>query len=142
MGAIDDLVKRNARYMGDYEALADKYDKLLAENKPEPGPRVIDLDYLLPGTVIANFKMVNGKPKFPNEHGYHAALFDRFWRGAKLVNGLPCEFSMFDQWKGAGGAKGASRRGVGILSEEFRKANPRFDTPSNRADEFYVVVVP
>lgn len=166
MGAIDDLAKRNARYMGNFEELADKYDKLVLENKPEwfdngqcarlpqvltdvgytgrwqPGPRVIDLDYLLPGTVIANFKIVNGKPKFPNEHGYHAALFDRFWRGAKMVNGLPCEFSMFDQWKGPGGSKGASRRGVAILSTEFRKANPRFDTPSNRADEFYVVVVP
>lgn len=162
MGAFDNLHKRNARYLGDYEALADKYDKYLADNNAQwfdngecarlpqvltdvgytgrwqPGPRVIDLEYLLPGTVIANFKTVNGKPVFPNQHGWHAALFDRFWRGAKLANGLPCEFSMFDQWK----SKGAGRRGVAILTPAFIKAHPDINTPSNRADDFYVVVVP
>jgi hypothetical protein len=166
METFDNLHKRNARYPGDYKALADKYDKLLANDKPQwfdngqcarlpqlltdvgytgrwqPGPRVVDLSYLLPGTVIANFSTVNGNSIFPNQHGWHAGLFDRFWRGAKLANGLPCEFSMFDQWKGPKSSKGAGRRGVAILTPEFIRAHPDFNTPSNRADDFYVVVVP
>jgi hypothetical protein len=36
----------------------------------QPGPRVIDLD-LLPSAVISNFKLVDGRPKFPNQHGGH-----------------------------------------------------------------------
>jgi hypothetical protein len=165
MGFEDGLPKRNARYVGNFEELADRYDELLEQGKGEwidngecarlpqvltdvgwtgrwqPGPRVVDLDYLLPGTVIANFKLVNGKPKFPNQHGWHAGLFDRFWRGAKMVNGMPCEFSMFDQWNGTR-RKAAGRRGVAMLTPEFKKAHPEVDVPSNRADEFYVVVVP
>jgi hypothetical protein len=166
MGFMENLPGRNARYPGNYEALADKYDKLIADNKPEwldngqcarlpqvltdvgytgrwqPGPRVVDLDYLLPGTVIANFKLVDGKPRFPNQHGWHAGLFDRFWHGAKMVNGLPCEFSMFDQWKGPNSQKPAGRRGVAILTAGFINSHPEYNTASNRADDFYVVVVP
>lgn len=163
---IDDLPKRNARYPGNFDALADKYDKLIADKKPQwidngqcarlpqvltdvgytgrwhPGPRVVDLDYLLPGTVIANFKMVNGIPKFPNESGWHAGLFDKFWQGARLANGLPCVFSMLDQWYGPKSKKPAGRRGVAILTPEFIQAQPDMNSPANRADDFYVVVVP
>jgi hypothetical protein len=168
MGVIDELPKRNVIYQGtfqglDFEALADKYDQLRLTNdggylgrnhecvalpqfltdvgytgRWQPGPRVIDLDFLLPGTVIANFKIVDGKPTFPNQHGWHAGLFDRFWRGARMVNGLPCKFSMFDQYDG----KPAGRRGVAILTPDWKKANPRFGTPSNDASEYHVVVVP
>lgn len=168
MGVIDELLKRNVIYQDTYqglgfEALADKFDRLrqidageyLGRNHEcvalpqfltdvgytgrwQPGPRVIDLDFLLPGTVIANFKTVNGQSRFPNQHGWHAALFDRFWRGTRMVNGLPCEFSMFDQFEG----KPAGRRGVAILSAEWKKANPVYGTPSNDASEFHVVVVP
>jgi hypothetical protein len=168
MGIVDELPKRNVIYQGkfqglDFEALADKYDQLWQSGTGEylgrnhecaalpqfltdvgytgrwwPGPRVIDLDYLLPGTVIANFKTVDGKSKFPNQHGWHVGLFDKFLRGARMVNGLPCEFSMFDQYEG----KPASRRGVAILTPEWKKANPRYGTPSNDASEYYVVAVP
>lgn len=168
MAVVDGLPKRNITYQGtfqglDFDALADKYDQLRQSGQGEylgrdqecaalpqfltdvgytgrwqPGPRVIDLDFLPPGTVIANFKTVAGKPKFPNQSGWHAALFDRFWRGARMVNGLPCEFSMFDQFHG----KPAGRRGVAILTPEWKKANPLYGTPSNDASEFYVVVVP
>ncbi|WP_371868455.1 BPSL0067 family protein [Telluria aromaticivorans] len=44
-----------------------------------PGPRVVDLSYLNPRTVIANFVFDrNGRARFPNKHGYHAALFMGF----------------------------------------------------------------
>jgi hypothetical protein len=45
---------------------------------------------------------------------------------------------MFDQWT----TKLPGERGLGILTSAFKKANPLFATPSNSADEFYVVLVP
>jgi hypothetical protein len=168
MGAIDDLPKRNSIYQGTFQGLhfdelADKFDKLRKDGDGEyigrnhecaalpqfltavgytgrwhPGPRVIDLDFLLPGTVIANFKLVDGRLKYPNQHGWHVGLFDKFWRGAMMVNGLPCEFSMFDQYAG----KPASRRGVAILTPEWKKAHPDKATPANDASEYFVVVTP
>lgn len=102
------------------------------------GPRVIDLEFILPGTVIANFKFVEDWWRFPNKSGYHAGLFDKFEGRRVMSNGLPCEFSMVDQWV----SKAPGPRGVAILSEAFRKTYPSMDQPSNRADEFYVVWVP
>lgn len=102
------------------------------------GPRVLDSPHLLAGTVIANFKLVNGKYVFPNETGWHAGLFHRFEGRRIMTSGLPCEFSMVDQWVG----KKPGERGMAILPAWFKKKNPRFDEPSNRADEFYVVLVP
>jgi hypothetical protein len=166
---IDDLAKRNARYSGDFDALVEKYE-LLTKNPrtrsqaviangecarlPQEltdvgwtgrwrrGPRVLDLAFLLPGTVIANFKLVDGDWKFPNEHGYHAGLFDRFQNGKVLAYGLPCEFTIFDQYNGERGPKPAGLRPMSILPDWYKQQYPRYNTPSNRADDFYVVVVP
>jgi hypothetical protein len=55
-----------------------------------------------------------------------------------MVNGMPCEFSMFDQFHG----KPAGLRGVAKLTPEWKQANPLYGTPSNDASEFFVVVVP
>lgn len=168
MGIADDLPKRMVIYQGnfqglDYDALVEKFNSLYLAGHGEylgrnqecaalpqqltdvgytgrwtPGPRVIDLDFLPPGTVIANLKIIDGKSKFPNQSGWHAALFDQFRRGTIMVNGLPCEFSMFDQFHG----KPAGLRGVAKLTPEWKKSYPVFGTPSNDAAEFYVVVVP
>jgi hypothetical protein len=168
MGALDDLPTRNVIYQGTFqglhfEDLADKYDKLRMEGAGQflgrnhecvalpqfltdvgytgrwrPGPRVIDLEFLLPGTVIANFKEIGGRPTFPNQHGWHVGLFGKFWRGAMMVNGLPCLFSMFDQFPG----KPASMRGVATLTPEWKKAHPDKGTPANDASEYFVVAVP
>lgn len=60
-----------------------------------PGPRVVDLSYLNPGTVIANF--MDGR--FPNRHGYRAALFMEFGpRG--MTNGRPSIIKVMDQFNG------------------------------------------
>ena len=168
MDFADTLPKRNVVYQNRhqglcYPELVEKYEALFLAHRGEyfgpnqecvslpqfltdvgytgrwhPGPKVMDLDFLLPGTVIANFRTVKGKTTFPNKSGWHAALFDKFWRGAMLVNGLPCEFSMFDQFHG----KPASLRGVAVLTPEWKKANSQFATPSNNALEFHVVVIP
>jgi hypothetical protein len=164
----EDLPKRNVIYQHTHEglgfdALVEKYQGLYEGKRGEylghdhecaalpqfltdvgytgrwqPGPRVIDLAFVVPGTVVANFKIVNGKPKFPNESGWHVGLFHQYWHGARMVNGLPCAFSMFDQFHG----KPASVRGVAILTPEWKKAHPRYATPSNDAAEYYLVVVP
>lgn len=166
---IDDLAKRSARYPGDFDALVAKYE-LLAKNPktrsqaviatgecarlPQAltdvghtsrwrrGPRVLDLAFLLPGTVIANFKLIEGQWRYPNEHGYHAGLFDQFQYGKVLAYGLPCEFTIFDQYNGERGPKPAGLRPISILPDWYKKQYPRYDTPSNRADDFYVVAVP
>jgi hypothetical protein len=168
MGAIGEFPTRSVIYQSAFEGLyfeqlADKFDKLRADghgrylgrdhecaalpqfltdaghsSRWQPGPRVIDLAFLLPGTVIANFKMVDGRPQYPNESGWHIGLFDKFWHGALMVNGLPCEFSMFDQYPG----KPASRRGLAILTPAWKKAYPDKSKPANDASEYHVVVVP
>ena len=102
------------------------------------GARVLDSPHLLPGTVIANFKMVNGKWKYPNQKGYHAGLFHKFEGRRVMSNGLPCEFSMIDQWV----KKAPGERGIAILPDWFKKKYPSMYEASNRADEFYVVLVP
>lgn len=104
----------------------------------QPGARVIEVRSLPPGTVIANFVFENGKARYPNKHGWHAGLFRRFENGAVMTNGMPCVFSMIDQYRG----KTVAARGLGSLTPAFRKAHPKFATPSNNADEFYVVMVP
>jgi hypothetical protein len=41
----------------------------------KPGDRVVDLSYLPPGTVIANFKVIK---RFPGGSGFAAAIFKGF----------------------------------------------------------------
>lgn len=163
MDFVDTLPKRNVIYQGDFQALADQYDELKRQGvgryigrdkecvalpqkltdvgytgRWQPGPRVIDLQFLPPGTVIANFLFEHGKARFPNMKGYHAALFDRFCRGTVMSNGRPCEFSVFDQYVG----KPAARRGLAITPPEWKKTNPQYAAPADDAAQFYVVVVP
>ena len=157
MAFIDTLPKRNVIYQGDFLALADKYDDLRQRSagafigrdeecvalvqaltdvgytgRWQPGPRVVDLEFLLPGTVVANFLFENGNARFPNRHGFHAALFDRFCRGTMMSNGRPCEFSILDQYRG----KPAGRRGIAKSTTNWKPM------ASDDAAEFYVVVVP
>lgn len=157
---IDDLAKRNARYPKDFDALIEDYKKnprFVANGEcarlPQEltdvgwtgrwhrGPRVLDLAFLLPGTVIANFKLIDGQWKYPNEHGFHAGLFDRFYHGEVLANKLRCEFTMFDQYNGQTRHL-PGLRPMSILPDWYIQQYPQYNTPSNRADDFYVVVVP
>lgn len=94
------------------------------------GPRVVDLSYLNPGTVIANF--VNGR--FPNKHGYHAALFIGFARGSacKIMS-----IQVMDQWRG--------RKDHVVKSRPiYPKGKSRLEgnafSDCDNADQFYVVM--
>jgi hypothetical protein len=104
------------------------------------GDRVIDVARTLkPGTVIANFKLIDGKMQYPrgsvaDVHGYHAALF----MGADSYSGgKPTRIVMFDQWRGET-PKWPSPRPVYVRPEAIAKTKQ----PCDKAEDFYVVLVP
>ena len=106
------------------------------------GPRVIDVARTLkPGTVIANFKLIDGRWQYPRGtaaevHGYHAALFIK-GEGYSTTTGKPNQISMFDQWRGLD-PKWPSPRPVYVRPEAIAKTKQ----PCDRAEDFYVVLVP
>jgi hypothetical protein len=91
---------------------------------------------LKPGTVIANFKLVDGKLKYPNTHGYHAAIFVKA-EGFSVVTGKPSQIVVFDQWIGST-AKKTHVPGL----RPIRARGPSLYQPCDNANEFYVVLVP
>jgi hypothetical protein len=105
------------------------------------GDRVIDVAKTLkPGTVIANFKLIDGKWQYPRPpaivHGHHAALF----MGADSYStqtGKPTRIFMFDQWRNPP-PKWPSPRPVYVRPEAIAKTKQ----PCDKAEDFYVVLVP
>ncbi|MFL6672894.1 MAG: BPSL0067 family protein [Massilia sp.] len=104
-----------------------------------PGPRVVDLSYLNPGTVIANFVFdAAGRGRFPNRHGYHAALFVEFGPRSQST-GRPMSIVMMDQWKNRKPTNTVHARTVGARGDRNPgQGNPYAD--ADNADKFYVVV--
>lgn len=103
----------------------------------QPGERVIDVARTLrPGTVIANFVFENGKWRYPNRTGWHAALFVR-GENYSLATGKPSRIVMFDQWNNDRAPKWPSPRDVRVWPEAIAKTKKA----SDKADEFFVVVV-
>jgi len=151
-----------AIYRGNIEELKKKYAKLAAHRETRhlafidnqqcarlvqvlanvgytgtwrPGARVVDLKYLQPGTVIANFKIMDGKPVFPNESSWHAGLFQKFEHG-KIIQGRRAHFTIIDQFPG----KPVGERPLQAYTPEEAKRLGK--TPANNANEYYVVLVP
>lgn len=147
-------------FRGNLEELKEKYELLAKQNPPEayidnkqcarlvqvltgightstwrPGARVVDLKYLRPGTVVANFKSVDGKPIFPNQSAWHAGLFQRFEHG-KIIKGKRAHFTIIDQYPG----KPVGERAIQAFSPDEVKRLGK--TPANNANEYYVVMVP
>jgi hypothetical protein len=146
---------RSVIYQGDLDELLEQYkDRFVLDgecaklpqgltdvghtSRWQPGPRVVDLAYLLPGTVIANFKFDNGVGRYPNQHGYHAGLFVQH-EHRTLSNGMVSLFLMIDQWVG-NHPKTVSMRPLPGFAADFAQAHHIF--PCDNANEFYVVVVP
>lgn len=102
-----------------------------------PGPRVVDLSYLNPGTVIANFVFDrNGRGRFPNRHGYHAALFIGFG-GRGVSSGKVMRIQVMDQWT-TRKPNLVAERPIYSNGKSHAEGNPLRD--SDNADQFYVVV--
>lgn len=101
------------------------------------GPRVVDLSYLNPGTVNANFVFdKQGNGRFPNQHGYHAALFVDFCgRGVSSTNAM--NIRVMDQWRTRIPNTVRQRE---IVSRGKSKAEGSAYSDSDNADQFYVVV--
>lgn len=99
-----------------------------------PGPRVVDLSYLNPGTVIANF--IDGR--FPNQHGYHAALFLDFSRS--VTSHRVMSIRVMDQFTSRRPKNVVKARRIDSRGERSnRQGNPYSDC--DNADLFYVVIV-
>jgi hypothetical protein len=105
----------------------------------QKGPRVIDvLPHILPGTVIANFVLENGTWKYPNKKGWHSGIYKQNGRDRVMPNGLPCKFTMVDQWPG----QRVQERGLASAIPALIKRDARYGLPSNDADGFFIVWVP
>jgi hypothetical protein len=104
-----------------------------------PGPRVVDLRFLNPGAVIANFVFDSkGAGRFPNRHGYHAALFVEFGP-RNMATGRASRIWIMDQWRNRK-PNIVHKRYVDSKGERaFAQGNANYD--SENADQYYVVMV-
>lgn len=94
--------------------------------------RVMDLVYLPPGTVIANFVYKSGSlRRFPNRHGYHASLFMSL--STRTATGEPTGIIVLDQWHGR---KIKARSIVAYTEAEAKLLRV---APATNANKFYVV---
>lgn len=136
-GDIPELLKRmkEKHFMdGECAKLPQALTDVGHTSRWQPGERVVDLTFLRPGTVIANFKFENGKARFPNQHGYHVALFHEF--GEARPGGGYWRIWVIDQWIG----KSVDRRYKKAWTpQEVKNLGIK---PADNANEFYVVLVP
>jgi hypothetical protein len=99
-----------------------------------PGPRVMDLVFLPPGTVIANFIWKDGAVRrFPNQHGYHVSFFMGF-SPRRTATGQAMGIIVMDQWKG----RKVKARTITAFPES--EAGKLRILPCDNAEEFYVAM--
>jgi hypothetical protein len=102
-----------------------------------PGPRVVDLSFLNPGTVVANFMFdKKGAGYFPNKHGYHAALLIDFGSHG-VTSGKATSILVMDQWRDRR-PNVVKQRAIESRGKSHADGNPYND--ADNADQFYVVV--
>lgn len=97
-----------------------------------PGSRVVDLSYLNEGSVIANFVFKRSRGRFPNKHGYHAAIFVGF-AARNMTTGERSGIYVMDQWVG----RSVRQRMIRAYTEA--EAKRYHIEPADNANEFYVV---
>jgi hypothetical protein len=132
-GDVDALQGHEPYRDGECVALVQCVTSIGPTSRWRPGPRVVDLSYLNPGTVIANF--LDGR--FPNRHKYHAALFMDFTRS---VSGKVMSIRVMDQFRGRRPRNIVKWRDIYPLGEKsYRDGNTYGDC--DNADQFYVVMV-
>lgn len=129
-GDVDALEGRPPLGDGECVALVKELTSVGPTMGWRPGPRVVDLSYLNPGTVIANFI----GERFPSRHGYHAALFVGFARG---VSGKVMNIRVMDQFR-TRHPNVVKARDIHPRGKSHKEGNPYNDC--DNADQFYVVV--
>lgn len=129
-GNVDELEGDRPYGDGECVALVQRLTNVGHTSRWRPGLRVVDLHYLNPGTVIANFVFENGVGRFPNKHGYHAGFFVEFG-GRGVTSGKATEFVEMGQWVG----RGPKRRTI-------RNRNGMHPAPADDAEAYWTVVVP
>lgn len=132
-GDVEDLNDHAPFRDGECVALVQAVTSVGPTSRWRPGPRVVDLSYLNPGTVIANF--VDGR--FPNRHKYHAALFIGFTRG---VSGKVMSIRVMDQFRGRVPKNIVKARDIQSRGGKSYRDGNRYGDCDN-ADQFYVVVI-
>lgn len=131
------LAKFHGRFAGrDQEcaALVQSITSIGHTSRWQPGPRVVDQTFIKPGTIIANFKFENGRARYPNQSGWHVAIFSDF--GNRRPGGGYTHFWIVDQWRGKTVGR---RRKQAWTPEEIKRNNIR---PVNDAEQYYIVNVP
>jgi hypothetical protein len=98
------------------------------------GEKVTEQSYMPPGTVIANFKEVNGEWRFPCQHFYHAAIFLNF--GPRKPSGGYTHFWVLDQWNDFPVAR---RNKNSWSNADMKRLGIK---PADDADQYYIVLVP
>lgn len=138
-GNIDSLQGKKPFGDGDCVDLVQAVTSIGHTSKWMRGPRVLDLLYLNPGTVIANFiQAPDGRWVFPNQHGYHAGFFVEFGP-ANLPVEKPTGFWCMDQFQHRKINEVGERRilSQGVATSE--QGNPVQDC--NNAEHYYVVEI-
>ncbi len=142
-GNLDELIAEWKRLEttqianGQCARLPQEYTDVGHTSRWKRGARVLDTADLAPGTVIANFKLVENRWRYPNQSGWHAALFHSFGETGRDAKGKPTQINMVDQWVN----KAPGKRNVKSWSDADRRRDPRLRDGANEATEFYVVVV-
>lgn len=132
---MEDLEGHEPFGNGDCVALPQGVTDVGHTSKWYPGTRVLDLAYLNPGTVIANFVLQGRYARFPNRHGYHAALFIGFGPRS-MADGGRVSIIVMDQWIGRRDNR-VKQRVIPAFSDD--EARQRRIKPADNASEFYVV---
>lgn len=136
-GDVEELHGRKPYRDGECVALVQELTSVGHTSSWRPGPRVVDLSYLNPGTVIANFVFDrDGRGRFPNRSGYHAAFFMRFARS--VTTGRVLEIKVMDQWRGRKPFDLVLSRDIYARGKSFAEGNAYHD--ADNADQFYVVM--
>jgi hypothetical protein len=133
-GDVENLEGHEPFRDGECVALVQETTRVGHTSHWRPGPRVVDLSYLNPGTVIANFVFDrNGRARFPNKHGYHAALFMGFG-GRSVSMSKVMRIQVMDQWVG----RKVGQRPIFSLGKSRAEGSAYHD--ADHADQFFVVV--
>lgn len=136
-GSVEKLDGHKPFFDGECVALVQATTSVGPTSGWRPGPRVVDLSFLNPGTVIANFVFdKKGVGRFPNKHGYHAALFIEFGASG-VTSGKPSSIQVMDQWRGRH-PNVVKQRTIDSRGKSHAEGNPYND--ADNADQFYVVL--